>query len=114
MAVAFQDIGERLRRICLSGRLDLAATEAVANELAALCASPQRRVVLDMSAVSFISSIGIRALVVNAKVQHALGGKLVVQAAAGGSVARILETTGVDLIVPVFFDAAAAEAAVLG
>jgi anti-anti-sigma factor len=113
MGLAFQDIGERLRRIALSGRLDIAGTEAIADELATLCASAQRRVVLDLTAVTFISSIGIRALVASAKAQQRLGGKMAVTVAPNSNIARILATTGVDLIIPTFSDAAEADRAVL-
>lgn len=114
MDLSFSDVTGRLRRIALAGRLDIAGTEAIAAELSALCASAQHRVVLDLTAVSFISSIGIRALVVGAKVQQKLGGNMALVIAPDSSVARILATTGLDLIVPTFFDAAAADKAVLG
>jgi anti-anti-sigma factor len=69
---------------------------------------------VDLRAVSFISSIGIRALVVGAKAQRTLGGSMALVAAPNGSVARILATTGVDLIIPTYSDIAAADKAVLG
>jgi anti-anti-sigma factor len=114
MDLRFSDIDARLRHIVLSGRLDIPGTESIAAELAALCASAQHRVVLDLTDVSFISSIGIRALVVSAKAQLGVGGSMALVVAPDSSVARILATTGVDLIIPTFADIHAADQAVLG
>ncbi|MGE5466041.1 MAG: STAS domain-containing protein [Ignavibacteria bacterium] len=113
-SIAFRDTGEGLRHVSLSGRLDIAGTEAIAAELATLCTTAQRGVVLDLTAVSFISSIGIRALVTSAKSREQRGGKLALVVAGDSNIARILETTGVDLIIPMFANAAEADAAVAG
>jgi anti-sigma B factor antagonist len=114
MTLDFTDENDSLRRITLTGRLDIAGTEAIATRFSALCASAERRVVVDLSSVSFLSSIGIRALVGSAKAQQQRGGRMVLVVEANSSVAKTLETTGIDALIPMFTDSVEAEKAALG
>jgi anti-anti-sigma factor len=113
MAIEYQDLNENLRRISISERLDVAGTEAIAVKFAALAASSPRRVLVDLTGVSFLASMGIRALVTNAKAQQLRGGRLVLFVGANSAVAKTLETTGIDTLIPMFTDAAEAEKAAL-
>lgn len=113
MSLEFSDVNENLRLIELSGRLDIPGTEAIATKFAALCASAERRVVADLSAVDFLSSIGIRALVSNAKAQLQRGGRMVLVVAAGSGVEETLTTTGIDALIPMFHNRSEAESAAL-
>ena len=114
MAINFQDIGEtNLRRIALSDRLDVSGAQAVETKFAALAASAQRRVVVDLTAVSFLASMGIRLLIVNAKAQQNRGGRLVLHVGDNTAVAKVLETAGISSLIPTFTDAAEAERAAL-
>jgi len=63
-------------RIALTGRLDIQGAEQVALPLATLSGAKQN-VVIDMSGVSFIASIGIRHLVSASKALTRRGGRLV-------------------------------------
>src|SRR5690242_14111489 len=60
-------------RIALTGRLDIQGAETVALPLATLSGAKQN-VVIDMSGVSFIASIGIRHLVSASKALTRRGG----------------------------------------
>ena len=111
MTIRFQDITENLRRISISGRLDIAGTDEIATTFAALAASARRRVIVDLSAVSFLASIGIRALIANAKALQNRGGKMVLFVGDNASVRMTLEITGIDALIPMFNDAAEAEKA---
>jgi anti-sigma B factor antagonist len=113
MAINFEDVNEDLRRISLSDRLDVLGTEAIETRFAALAAAVQRRVVVDLTAVSFLASMGIRALISNAKAQQRRGGRMVLFVGNNTSVAKVLETAGIDQLIPVFTDATAAERAAL-
>jgi anti-anti-sigma factor len=75
--------------------------------------APKKGVVVDLSAVRFLASVGIRVLVASAKAVQQRGGKLAIVVARGSSVAMSLEATGVDELIPVFSDSTQAEAAVL-
>ncbi len=63
-------------RVVLSGRLDIVGAEVIALPLATLAGAKQNLIV-DMSGVSFLASIGIRHLVSAAKVVSRRGGRLV-------------------------------------
>jgi anti-sigma B factor antagonist len=112
MPISHQDIGEKLRRISITGRLDVAGTDTVATQLAALAAA-KNSVVVDLTSVQFLASIGIRALISTAKEVQQRGGKMVLVVAGGSSVVMSLEATGVNELIPVFRSAADAERAAL-
>jgi anti-anti-sigma factor len=112
MPISHEDIGEKLRRIAITGRLDVAGTDTVATQLAALAAA-RNSVVVDLTSVQFLASIGIRALISTAKQVQQRGGKMVLVVAGGSSVVMSLEATGVNELIPVFRSAADAERAAL-
>lgn len=113
MPIQHDDTKDRLRIISLSGRLDIPGTDEIATRFAGLAASADRRVVVDLTAVTFLSSIGIRAIVGNAKAQQHRGGRMVLLVGENGPVAKTLEATGIDTLIPTFADATEAEKAAL-
>ncbi len=113
MTIDFEDCKDNLRRISLSGRLDIQGTDAIAAKFTALAASAQRRVVVDLTAVSFLASIGIRALITSAKALQQRGGRMVLFTGDNALVSKTLEMTGIDALIPMFTDAAEAENAAL-
>lgn len=113
MSASFQDVGADLRRITVSGRLDMEGTESVSARLMELVVAPKKGVVIDLSAVRFLASVGIRVLIASAKAVQQRGGKLAVVVAPGSTVSMSLEATGVDELIPVFTDSREAEQAVL-
>lgn len=113
MSANFHDVGADLRRITISGRLDMEGSDTVSARLMELVGEPKKGVVVDLSAVRFLASVGIRALVASAKAVQQRGGKLAVVVARGSTVAMSLEATGVDELIPVFTDSTEAEEAVL-
>jgi anti-anti-sigma factor len=113
MSIDFQDANDNLRRISISGRLDIQGTDAISTKFAALTASANRRVVVDLTDVSFLASIGIRAIITNAKALQQRGGKLVLFVGDNSVVAKTLEVTGIDTLIPMFSDASEAETAAL-
>ena len=113
MSVSYHDVGAELRRITVSGRLDMEGTDSVSERLMELVGEPKKGVVVDLSAVRFLASVGIRALVASAKAVQQRGGKMALVVAQGSSVAMSLEATGVDTLIPVFAHSHAAEQAAL-
>jgi len=114
MSISFDDVGSDLRRIVISGRLDVPGTDSVAAKLAELTAAPKRAVVVDLSTLRFLASIGIRALISSAKAVQQRKGKMVLLVNDGSSVMMSLKATGVDELIPVFENATEAEKAALG
>ena len=101
-AITYEDIGEDLRRILITGRLDTQGTNEISEELRELTAAPKRGVVVDLSAVAFAASIGIGQLIVNAQAVKARGGHMVLVVSGSSAVMFSLTTTGVDQLIPVF------------
>jgi anti-anti-sigma factor len=97
----------------VSGRLDMEGTNSVSARLMELVEAPKKGVVVDLSAVRFLASVGIGALIASAKAVQQRGGKLAVVVAPGSTVSMSLEATGVGELIPVFTDSREAEAAVL-
>ena len=56
--------------------------------------------------VSFLASIGIRELIVNAKALQCRGGRMVMQVNENSTVAKTLEITNISDLLPKFTDAA--------
>jgi anti-sigma B factor antagonist len=111
MSISYEDIGQDLRRIVISGRLDQPGTDAVATRLAELVAAPRKSVVVDLSTLRFLASIGLGALVASAKAVAQRGGKMVLVVSEGSTVMMSLEATGVDQLIPVFGSVSEAERA---
>lgn len=111
MSISYSDVGENLRRIVISGRLDLPGTDSVASRLVELTAAPKKGVVVDLSGVQFLASIGISALITSAKAVQQRGGKMVLVVNEGSTVIMSLEATGVDELIPVFNNVPDAERA---
>lgn len=113
MSISFSDVGENLRKIVITGRLDIPGTDSVAAKFEALTAEPKKAVVVDLSSLSFLASIGIRSLITSAKAVQQRGGKMVLVVGDNSSVAMSLEATGLDDLIPMFKNAAEAERAAI-
>ena len=114
MSINFQDVGEDLRRITISGLLDMEGTEALAAQLMELVKAPKKGVIIYLTNVRFLASVGIRILVASAKAVQERGAKLVLVVSPGSSVAMSLDATGVNVFIPVFANGSDAEKAALG
>jgi stage II sporulation protein AA (anti-sigma F factor antagonist) len=97
-------------RVALSGRLDIAGAEVVALPLATLAGAKQG-LIIDMSGVNFIASIGIRHLVSAAKALSRRNGRLVLLNPVA-LVVEVLETSGLTDILPIVHSESEALAAV--
>lgn len=111
MSISHTDDGADFRRIVITGRLDLPGTDSVAAELAELVAAAPKAVVVDLSTLRFLASIGISSLIASAKVVRQRGGKMALVARAGSTVMMSLEATGVNELIPTFDKLADAEKA---
>jgi anti-sigma B factor antagonist len=113
MSISHEDVGDDLRRIAITGRLDMPGTDSVASQLVELTAAPKKGVVVDLSAIKFLASVGIGALIASAKAVKSRGGKMVLVVDDASTVMMSLEATGVDQLIPVFNNNADAERAAL-
>ena len=92
-----------IQQIVLSGRMDGAGTEQVAARFTETIAACPPRVVVDMTRVPFLSSIGIRLLLSNAKALKQHAGRMVI-AGPQPLVKEVLEIVGIALLIPVHAD----------
>ena len=99
-----------IARVALTGRLDIAGAELVALPLATL-AGAKKGLIIDMSGVNFIASIGIRHLVSAAKALSRRNGRLVLLNPVN-LVTEVLETSGLTDILPIVHSESEALAAV--
>jgi anti-anti-sigma factor len=113
MAITHEDVNATFRRIALTGRMDSRGTDEIAVQFAALSTAEKRRVVVDLTGINFLASIGIRALLSNAKALQQKGGRMVLHVGANAAVTKTLEATGIDALIPMYADAAEAEKAAL-
>ena len=102
MSISHTDVGDNLRKIVILGRLDISGTESVAGELEKLAAAPKKGVVVDVSSLKFLASLGIRALLKSAKVVEERGGKMVLVVGTNSQVVMSLKATGVSDLLPMF------------
>ncbi|MFQ3669885.1 MAG: STAS domain-containing protein [Verrucomicrobiia bacterium] len=87
--------------IGLVGRLDLAGAQAIDLKFTSQTSAQKVSTVVDLSGTTFISSMGIRVLMQNAKALSLAGQKLVV-AGAKGEVAEVLRIAGVTEVIDCF------------
>jgi anti-anti-sigma factor len=111
MSISHSDIGQELRRIAISGRLDISGTESIVPQLVELTAAPKKGVVVDLSRLKFLASIGIRALITSAKAVQRRGGKMVLVVSGNSTVMMSLQATGVNELIPIFDNVPDAERA---
>jgi anti-anti-sigma factor len=99
MEITVSDFGASAAKVVLVGTLDIVGADKIDMPLAAL-AGTRRSVVVDMTSVDFIASIGIRHLVMAAKAIARGHGKLIILA-PNPAVTAVLMSAGVDEILPI-------------
>jgi anti-sigma B factor antagonist len=85
--------------LALGGRLEATAVPALEHQLNEVTLLGNEHLLVDMSRVSFIGSVGLRAILVTAKRLAAAGGKLAIFAPP--QIAQIFRVSGLDAVVPV-------------
>lgn len=106
MQIDKTQVGDSLTKLKLTGRLDINGA-AMAEIPIALAAKNSRSVIIDMSEVSFVASLGVRHLVMAAKTLDRGGGKLVLFA-VNEPITEVLTTMGVVELIPLAPSEAAA------
>jgi len=106
-----KELPGKVTHLVLTGRLDFYGAEAIEKDFTAAAAGSRALVVVDLSGVSFLSSIGIRLLIKSARAQTSRGGKLVLTAPQP-LVRKVLETTGIDKVIPLLADVESARASI--
>jgi anti-sigma B factor antagonist len=107
MKLEYSELENGIRLIALIGVLDLNGTYSVEVPFVQNCSGEKVRVIVDLSKVSYISSVGIPMLVNTAKSVRSRGGKIVFLDPQE-NVLQVLELVGISHVVPVLYDQKAA------
>jgi anti-anti-sigma factor len=110
MDLQVQQLAGGIDQVKLAGRLDSAGVQAIDHRLSALASAREAVILVDLSQVSFLASIGIRALLTNARALRQRGGKMALLSPQS-LVEEVLRMTGIESIIPIFHDLDAASAA---
>ena len=113
MELNVSELGKGITMIKLNGILDINGVNQIETKFAAHCSGENSRVIVDMAAVSFLASIGIRLLVTNAKSLRTRNGKMALLNPTP-DVMNVLEITDIPAIIPVYSNLESAEAVLLG
>jgi anti-anti-sigma factor len=101
MNISDEQLSGGIWRIKLDGRMDIAGAGSIDLRLTGMTAAPRTALVLDLTQVSFLASMGIRSLMMTAKAVTRRGAKLAL-VCPDGDVRGVLATSGVDQLIPVF------------
>lgn len=111
MEMLVEDTDRGVTNVILRGRLDTAGANSIDLRFNAV-AGAKRAVVVDLSNVNLLTSLGIRVLLLGARAVKSKGGKLVLLS-PDPNVRSVLEAARTDTVIPIFDDRNAAIAAVL-
>jgi anti-anti-sigma factor len=109
MSIAMEELAGGITRVVLDGRMDIEGAAAVDLQMNVIAES-KKAVLVDMQKVSFLGSMGLRALVGPARAISGRGGKVVLFG-PNELVEKVLKTSGVDRLIPIHHDFQSAVAA---
>lgn len=109
MEISLAEMASGAPCVVLRGRLDTPGVDRIEAAFSAAVSNAVRSVVVDLSAVSFLSSMGVRMIISAAKTQRSQGRKLVLFGAQP-IVLQTLKMVGLDQIIPIAPDAEQAQA----
>jgi anti-anti-sigma factor len=112
MEMKIEDLGGGVTNLVLHGRLGTLGAGEI-DFLFSAVAGAKRAIVVDISQVDFITSLGVRLLLNGARAVEKNGGKLVLLS-PNENVHSVLRIAGIEQLIPVIFDRLAAVAAVMG
>jgi len=103
MKLEYTELKNGIRLIELEGRLDLNGTYSIEVQFVNRCAGEKVRVLVDLSGVNYVSSVGIPMLVNTAKSVVSQGGKMAFLNPQE-NVVKVLELVGVTQVIPIYYD----------
>lgn len=103
MELTYSELENNIRLIQLEGSLDMNGAYSIEVQFVRACEGDNARVIVDLSGVDYISSVGIPMLVNAAKTVTAHRGKLVLLNPQK-EVAYVLELIGITEVIRIFSD----------
>ncbi len=111
MPISILDLDGNVTKVVLAGRIDIAGAREIEMPMAVVAGS-RRAVLVDLSAVEFMASLGLRGIVVSARSIISKRGKIVLLMPRP-QVEEVITTTGIDELIPIYHDESDAIAAVI-
>jgi anti-anti-sigma factor len=112
MEISYSELDNGVNVIKLGGKLDIIGTGEIETKFNGYCSGDKVRVVVDLSEVDFLASIGIRLLMLTAKSIAARDGKMALINPMP-EVKDVLEITGIPAIIPIYSTLESAETVLL-
>jgi anti-sigma B factor antagonist len=113
MEFQVHDIAPDLAQIVLNGRLDAVGAEVLDLPFTAQVGHLGKNAILDLTAVPFVGSLGIRVLISAARVLQRKGHRIAIYGVSP-AVAEVFDIVALDDLIPVAKDMAAARDLVAG
>jgi anti-anti-sigma factor len=108
MTLSTESMDGGIIRVLLDGRLDIQGSAAIDLKMNVLAGS-SKLLLLDLSKVSFLGSMGLRSIVLPAQAVKRRGGKMAILGPVP-MVEEVLKASSIDQIIPIFHDLDAAVA----
>ncbi|HYP63771.1 MAG TPA: STAS domain-containing protein [Acidocella sp.] len=99
MAISIIELDGNVTKAVLSGRIDIAGAGEIDMPLS-LLGGTRRAVIVDLSGVEFMASLGLRSIVMSAKAIFSKGGKAVLLSPQP-AVEEVITVSGVDELIPI-------------
>jgi anti-sigma B factor antagonist len=99
LKASVEQVRHNVTLVSLDGRLDVAGVQAVESDFNAAVAAASN-VLVELSKVPFIASLGLRLLVAGSQTLAKRGGKMVL-IGPDESTMRVLKTTGIDQLMQI-------------
>ncbi len=103
MDINKEQLNDDIIKINLSGRMDVGGVGEIEAEFSTIASTVDMSIIVDMSAVPYMSSIGIRALLINAKAVNRRGQKYALLTPQS-DVKNVLEVSGIDQLITICGD----------
>ena len=112
MEIQYNELENNIRVLKLTGSLDIMGVGEIETKFTGYCAGANPRVLVDLTDVDYLASIGIRLLLINAKSVVSRKGRMVLLN-PNPEVKNILEVAGILAIIPVYEGLESAETVLL-
>jgi anti-anti-sigma factor len=103
MQIGHKEIGPDIGLIYLKGRLDIMGVQKIELKFTAFSSTQRRSVIVDLSEVELMNSVGLGMLISNAKTLKAHGKKMVLLK-PDSHVETVITMAGVDELLPIEHD----------
>lgn len=109
MTISTESMAGEVTRVILDGRMDIQGAAAIDLKMNVLAGS-SKFLLLDLTNVSFLGSMGLRSIVLPAQTVKRRGGKMALLNPSP-MVEEVLKASNIDEIIPIYHDLDAAVAA---